>query len=389
MNIPRLFAILTFGAASIQPVAAFSGPGHEFIGALAEDLLAARTKSPDKTEAARAAAALAAAQRLLGNLPFASAATIPDDIRDWDPPTGRFHSNPDELVKLKGWPAGLAGMIKAYYAKNLDRASGRDHHNYHFTDIAIAPGADLTYALGKVGTNQYDIVQTLRYCEACLKGPVADDGRGITPAMALVLLIHFTGDLHQPLHVGSEYFRPDGTPVVPTQADLDQHLVFGDMGGNDLDVPPSISPFAYNRSGNLHHAWDFDIPARAFAAWEKSLGAKSQNSVELAALLADPKFEPTLWQPKAKTSGGVAAAPWEAWATEILPLAQQAHDHFRVPFPPVGAAAGKGAPARSFHGTAVLKDSSEDYDGWAAPFAQRQLLLAGWRLAWVIENSLK
>ena len=189
--------------------------------------------------------------------------------------------------------------------------------------------------------------------------------------------------------MGSEYFRPDGTPVVPTQADLDQHLVLGDMGGNELDVPSSISPFAYNRSGNLHHAWDFDIPGRAFAAWEKFLGAKSQNSIELAALLADPKFEPAQWQSKTKASGGVSAAPWETWATEVLPLAQQAHDRFKVPFQPVGAAAGKGAPARSFHGIAVLKDPSEDYDGWAAPFAQRQLLLAGWRLAWVIENCLK
>ncbi len=388
MNSFRLLAILMVSAASLQPAAAFSGPGHQFVGALAEDLLAARAKSPDKVEAACASAALAAARQLLGNLSFAAAATIPDDIKDWDLPTGKFHANPDELVKLKGWPDSLAGYIKAYYAKNLDRASGRYHHNYHFTDIPIGPGFDLTYALGKVGTNQYDIVQTLRYCEQCLKGPVADDGRGITPAMALVLLIHFTGDLHQPLHVGSEYFKPDGTPVVPTQANLDQHLVLADTGGNDLDVSVSVSPLYSGRPGNLHHAWDYDIPARAFAAWEKSLGAKSRDPLMLAALLADPKYEPVQWQPKPKAPGAVPVPDWEAWASEILPLAQQAHDQFKVPFPPVAPAAEKG-PARTFHGSAVPKDPSEDYDGWAAPLIQRELLLAGWRLAWVIETSLK
>jgi hypothetical protein len=52
---------------------------------------------------------------------------------------------------------------------------------------------------------------------------------------ALKFLVHFVGDLHQPLHVGDR----------------------GDRGGNDLDVT------FFGDKTNLHSAWDSAIPGRA------------------------------------------------------------------------------------------------------------------------------
>ena len=54
---------------------------------------------------------------------------------------------------------------------------------------------------------------------------------------ALKFLVHFIGDMHQPLHVGDR----------------------GDRGGNDLDIT------FFGDKTNLHSAWDSAIPGRANA----------------------------------------------------------------------------------------------------------------------------
>ncbi len=73
-----------------------------------------------------------------------------------------------------------------------------------------------------------DVLQAIKKCIAVLKDPRAsrDDKQ-----FHLKLLVHFVGDIHQPLHVG----RP------------------GDRGGNDIKLK------WFNRPTNLHRLWDRDI----------------------------------------------------------------------------------------------------------------------------------
>jgi len=51
----------------------------------------------------------------------------------------------------------------------------------------------------------------INYCIGVLKGTVHQPNvRKITPSVAVILLAHYVGDMHQPLHVGAAYFDDDG-----------------------------------------------------------------------------------------------------------------------------------------------------------------------------------
>ena len=72
---------------------------------------------------------------------------------------------------------------------------------------------------------------------------------------ALKLLVHFLGDIHQPLHVGCGFIDvngPNGTilivkdPAIAAQKNLPH-----DKGGNDLVID--------NDRKNLHSFWDFTL----------------------------------------------------------------------------------------------------------------------------------
>lgn len=73
-----------------------------------------------------------------------------------------------------------------------------------------------------------DVLQAIEKCIAVLKDPKASRE---DKQFHLKLLVHFVGDIHQPLHVG----RP------------------GDRGGNDIKLK------WFNRPTNLHRLWDSDI----------------------------------------------------------------------------------------------------------------------------------
>ena len=83
------------------------------------------------------------------------------------------------------------------------------HHWFHYTDVPLADAEK--YADGKAGRSQWDIVHMMRYCIAVLQGEEPEDNaRKITKPIAVILLAHFVGDIHQPLHVGAQYFDAQG-----------------------------------------------------------------------------------------------------------------------------------------------------------------------------------
>lgn len=102
---------------------------------------------------------------------------------------------------------------------------------------------------------------------------------------ALLFLVHFVEDIHQPLHVA----HPD------------------DRGGNDTQV------YWFGRERNLHQVWDDGLPGRFLDreyGWSWLLGpAWRRHAEELA---AEPV--PEAW---------LAADTPEAWADESLALARE------------------------------------------------------------------
>jgi hypothetical protein len=166
------------------------------------------------------------------------------------------------------------------------------HNTYHFDDVAIQRNSfDRSFQ----GTNEHDLVAAIGAAIAVLRG---NPNPGSFPFSfqdkkeALLVLTHYIGDLHQPLHVGSVYLDPQGNLVDPDVA----HKIDPDTettGGNAI--------LDENRL-NLHRLWD-DIPT--------DLGDNSTKELMTVA-------------------GAVPATPgnvedWPtAWATESLLLARDA-----------------------------------------------------------------
>lgn len=73
-----------------------------------------------------------------------------------------------------------------------------------------------------------DIVQAINICSSVIKSPTESEENKV---FYLKLLIHFVGDLHQPMHLA----RPE------------------DRGGNEIKLK------WFGRNSNLHRVWDSDI----------------------------------------------------------------------------------------------------------------------------------
>src|SRR5262249_7358378 len=113
---------------------------------------------------------------------------------------------------------------------------------FHFADIPIQKKS---YEDTFPGANDHDVVHAIDACIAVLQGKPAPQPFDIASKKeALMLLVHFVGDLHQPLHVGAEYLSAKGAAIEPAANHVDPKT--DTHGGN------SIAP----GSNNLHHRWD-------------------------------------------------------------------------------------------------------------------------------------
>jgi hypothetical protein len=163
------------------------------------------------------------------------------------------------------------------------------------TISTTSPSSGTAFDRSFQGTNEHDLVAAIGAAIAVLRG---NPNPGSFPFSfqdkkeALLVLTHYIGDLHQPLHVGSVYLDPQGNLVDPDVA----HKIDPDTettGGNAI--------LDENRL-NLHRLWD-DIPT--------DLGDNSTKELMTVA-------------------GAVPATPgnvedWPtAWATESLLLARDA-----------------------------------------------------------------
>ncbi len=119
-----------------------------------------------------------------------------------------------------------------------------EHHSYHYCDV---PFQEKAYREGITGTNKNDIVHTLKACIEVLQKPEDDAANPlkINKRVALMLVSHFIGDLHQPLHVGCSYIDEKDQYVNPETGAKGQP----DAGANYLHIK--------TRSGSpLHGYWD-------------------------------------------------------------------------------------------------------------------------------------
>ena len=318
------------------------GPrGHALVGAIADKRLA--TNPTVNT----------AVSTLLDGLTLEQAATLPDSIKTWDRSPNGFH--------VTGHPT-IEAQLRAFVAANP--ASGSpSHHEFHYTDVPVA--GDEKYADGTVGRSQFDIVHMIPFCIRVLKGEEPEtNSRAITKPVAVILLAHYMGDIHQPLHVGAEYFTSKGEPVEPTETDPG----FADQGGNKLTL------FLLSRgkavsAGKLHGYWDTPSVVTAIG---------KSTDAQVAQRLANSR-------PPNVTLNGAAETWAEQLANEIMPIAREAHT--RLTFTQIKTTPGD---KDIVSGRATQKKTSGlSYKNFAGVTAGHEIQKAGWRLAALLEDALK
>lgn len=367
------FLILFVTLAALIPFAADAyGPiGHQTVGAIADKKLAGTPAGRKIT-------------LLLDGFTLEKASVIPDEIKGWDkkgaddPTIFHYTSRPRIDAQLRDfWKAN-----PPTYDLNSPRPN---HHWFHYTDVPVI--RPQKYADGKAGRSKWDIVHAMKYCIEVLQGTQPDDNeRNVTKPIAIILLAHFVGDIHQPLHVGAQFFDEKGQPVDPEKGGT----AYEDQGGNTIlfrHSPDAAQQTGHNRS-RLHGFWDNHavmahlpkLPVEMPKEERRSRNDAAKD--ELVAKLTNA--EPKNWKMDSKTEPRDYP---EAWANEILPVAREAHD--RLIFSKV-------APKQEEHGIVAAGEAEErpnadgvSYLDWTKGIVHDHLHKAGWRLADLLEKAVR
>ena len=360
-NMTKFIAVLLTVGLLAGSGYAYGGRGHRLVGAIADRRLANTGNEAVKKKL----------KKLLDGMTLEEVATLPDGIKDWDPKKEDPNNPlpPREPFHVKGHP-NIETQLRAFV--NANPAAGNpSHHEFHYTDVPVF--GNEKYADGQVGRSEFDIVHMIPFCILVLKGQVPEKNkRAITKAVAVILLAHYVGDIHQPLHVGAEYFDSKGKPFEPTTTKPG----FADQGGNKLTLSLiingklSLFQFSPGKTGNLHGYWDSQTVTNAFGTTPDGQVADGLS-----------KIEPTNW----KLTSPVAT--WaEMWANEIMPLAREAHD--RLDFKNIKMEAGS-RDILSGDAAEKKKSGAVSYEKWAGDTVRDEIHKAGWRLAALLEEALK
>ncbi len=354
-----LFASCVF--AFVFSAQAYGPEGHKIIGGIADQRLAGT-------------AAGARVLQLLDRYSLEEASLFADTIKQWDKPG----IDDPKVQKYFSSHPKIAAQLREFWKANPptedERSPVPSHHWFHYTDVPLV--GDEKYGEGKVGRSQWDIVQMMRYCIAVVEGKVPETNeRKITKPIALILLAHFVGDIHQPLHVGAQYFDAQGKPVNPDQVSD----ALADEGGNSLKLKLTDAP-PRRHHPKFHGFWDLNAVTADLPVFPETMPKEvRQEQMDLAEKSLTEqlaKREPQAWQMPAKMA--VQDYP-EAWANEILLLAREAHSrlHYRHIQPTVdhGQTVAGGEIVEP-HG-----QKTELYSQWAAGRVLEEMHKAGWRLA--------
>jgi hypothetical protein len=350
------FLAITLVLALALRVHAFGPQGHQLVGDIADQLLKG---TPTETKV----------KALLHDITLAEAAKIADDIKHWDgQPTVHLPWTQDE---------DLCDQMREFLEANSNASSSHghnpDHHEYHYTDISV--NSDLKYDKHKAGARKDDVVRMISYCIGVLKGTVHQpNSRKITPAVAVILLAHYVGDMHQPLHVGAAYFDDEGKLVDPDAA----ATATADKGGNMIQF---LNGGAGHAKVALHAYWDGESVKAAISKIKTAAGSTgsqlSAQEIRDHFVTKKPTGHPL--------DDGVALKDLSTtWANEIMPTAKEAHERLKYAVLNPHVISGK----YEFFWSAEVKPGNGSYREWAGDVVDTSIHKAGWRLATLLEKAM-
>lgn len=224
-------------------VLAWSSAGHQAVGAIADRLL----------EGSHAGEMV---KKTLGGMTLETVAVWADCVKGTTSKDGvnfSYQTNPQRFAECVPFStpeeeARIIAFVKANWTQ-CGSAEGNEwcHSQYHYADIA--PQRD-HYDAHFAGAKDHDVVHAISAMIAKLKGGTPPAPFSIADKReALMLLAHYVGDLHQPLHIESIYLDAQGKPVDPDATGLDP--LTDSAGGNKI----------YDGGKRLHAYWD-SIPKR-------------------------------------------------------------------------------------------------------------------------------
>jgi hypothetical protein len=208
---------------------------------------------------------------------------------EWEVPCTPFKSEAERARMVDYAARNWSNCV--YLPDGPDKPPGACHNTYHFEDVAIQRDHfDRSFQ----GTSDHDLVAAIAAAIAVLRDQPAPPPFSIKDKKeALLMLTHFMGDLHQPLHVGAAYLDAEGRLVDPDIA----HAIDPDtetVGGNAIQ----------DQNVNLHGEWD-DIPT--------DIGDAATHE-----LLTEARSVPA-------SQGPIGSWPAN-WATDTIQIAHQAFD---------------------------------------------------------------
>lgn len=208
--------VILFVLASLARIAfGWGKEGHEAIGMLAQQMISGKT--------------LAKVRELLEqgrDQDLASISVWADDLQTAAHDAGPLARDPEAIAFNRRFP------------KNA---------RWHFVNL---PLGTRSYQDASSFTSPDDVVQAIRRCITVLESPVPIQSE-FNRVEALRLLVHFVGDIHQPLHCGCGYYRLDDSRHPQLIKNPDQAVGLpSDRGGNGLFFGPNEE---------LHGFWDVGL----------------------------------------------------------------------------------------------------------------------------------
>jgi hypothetical protein len=186
-----------------------------------------------------------------------------------------------------------------------DIAHNEKNAEWHYDDLPL-DCKDYQTCTGFTPDN--DVIHMLNVCIRTLQGH-PDPDHPLSQRNALKLLVHFLGDMHQPLHIGCGFIDvngPHGTIVIARNPEtIRQKKLPSDNGANQLVIG--------NDKKKLHAYWDFDLVTSLMQLTDKP------TPDALGSFLKETVHPKSNWNPRGPID------TWGAqWATDSL---QQSRDH--------------------------------------------------------------
>lgn len=221
-------------------------------------------------------------------------------------------------------------------------------------------GADLMAQLKTAAAGSREYFSILNQMEARLKG-----------ADALKFLVHFIGDLHQPLHTIANCYDADCTR--------------NDAGGNRVNVRLKWPGYVWDKNGaapadkltNLHSVWDGDLVERDIQQLIKAKKISPKDSSKDAQEEAYAEWLMKNIRPPAA----------EADSLDVVVWTRNTHRQALQAYGPVVARL-KAAKKFQLDDKEVVDLDDKYFDDNIENGVRRQLLLAGIRLARVLNAAL-